>query len=295
MNKISYGASVLWKSFVKASVSTIDKKIKDDMIELSEKKSFLSDEVSQIKINSCSNNVRFICSRDNEITVELTGHVNSKLADNFILDTEINDKQLNISLRSKKTSHIGIIIDLSILKITAPKKHFDSIVIDTSSADLDIEDISASTVTLKSHSGDINAKRILVNHTFSIETSSGDIDMMNTKSNTLNINSSSGDIRAQHLSSKLTNAKTSSGDIKILTEKLNGKTTVDSNSGDVSIITEDQPESLKVDFKGSSGETNIKLQGLTYEKNKRNAVVGTIGSGEHELIVRTSSGDFSLK
>ncbi|MGM7682578.1 DUF4097 family beta strand repeat-containing protein [Cytobacillus sp. Hm23] len=294
MNKISYGASVLWKRFVKASVSTIDKKIKDDMVELSEKKSFLSDDIIRIKINSCSNNVRFICSHDNEITVELTGHVNSKLADNFILDTEINDKQLNISLRSKKTSHIGIIIDLSILKITVPHKHFDSIDIDTSSADADIEDISANTVTFISDSGDINANKIIVKDTLSVETSSGDIHIMNTKASKFNVRSSSGYINTRYVTAMFTNSKTSSGDIKLITNELKGTTTVDSNSGDISIITEVQPESLKVDFKGSSGEANIKLQGLTYEKNKRNAVVGTIGSGEHELIVRTSSGDFSL-
>jgi lia operon protein LiaG len=194
----------------------------------------------------------------------------------------------------KDTFHFGFVIMSLDLVIQVPEKEYESMILTSSSGDIRIKDVKAVEMETEISSGDIIVEGVTVASAYKLETSSGDIRVKDTKADTFDLHASSGDIILENLEGNI-NVETSSGDIEIENKAVNGNILAEASSGDVSITNQETPKSLSIDFKGSSGDGTVNLEGVSYEEKSEDTIIGKIGNGEYELKVRTTSGDFQLK
>ncbi|CAG9610798.1 DUF4097 family beta strand repeat-containing protein [Pseudoneobacillus rhizosphaerae] len=233
-------------------------------------------DISRVKIDLSSSDVTVHSSDTDEITVEMNGKISKKLKKKLKLDVQEKSKTLKIGLAGEDQIkfNIGVLIVDTNVEVFLPQKIYDSIQIDTSSGDILIQDLKAKETIFDTSSGDIIARNMYteVNR---FHSSSGEMELSNV----------TGDIQAE----------SSSGDMIIDYVNANGNLDAKTSSGDVSVTYRNEPNSLAIDFQGSSGEGEVSLKAVSYEEKSENSIRGVIGEGFYKLKVETSSGDFSLR
>ncbi|MFB6469479.1 DUF4097 family beta strand repeat-containing protein [Cytobacillus sp. Hz8] len=272
------------------------------------------DKIDSIDIDLSSSNVQVVPTKEKNITVELSGKVSKKLKNKYKLDVQEQGRTLKISIKGEDVIifNIGTSIMNMNVDVLLPEKVYRSLKVKTSSGSNGIENLQAENIILKSSSGDIEARGSVSKYQFSFKSSSGEVSSENNQANEFVLQASSGSINAInqqgkqstfHTSSGEINvsngigdlqADTSSGDIDINNDEVTGDLNASTSSGEVSVSYNENPNSLAVDFKGSSGEGNIGIKGLNYEEKSEHRIIGQLGSGEYKIQVRTSSGDFNL-
>jgi lia operon protein LiaG len=233
-------------------------------------------DISSIEINISSADLMLHPSGENEIIVEMNGKISKKLKKKLKLDVQESGNKLTIGLLGEEQIklNIGVLIVDTRVEVFLPQKIYDSLNIKTSSGDMEIQDFKAKETILK--------------------TSSGSLMIRDFHGKEHHFQSSSGEIILENVTGDIT-AESSSGDISIQLENETGDIDAKTSSGDVTIEYRDQPASLNLDFKGSSGDGEILIDGVKFEENSEHKIRGTIGSGDYKLNVRTSSGDFVLR
>lgn len=252
-------------------------------------------EIQQIEVGTSSTNIKMVPSKGDSIKVKLTGKVSERLKDKYkLVVTEEGDK-VNIDVKNQDLYfYVGFsFIELN-LEIEVPEKEYQSLVVESSSGDIDISQLNVEEFSTEASSGDITIDQISVSTNNKMEASSGTIHVKNSSASVFNLGASSGDIILQNVDGHV-EAETSSGSIELNNKQVTGNINALASSGDVIVQFDESPRSLAVDFRGSSGEGVIELEGFSYEDKSENIINGKIGSGEYELKVRTSSGDFQLK
>jgi lia operon protein LiaG len=233
-------------------------------------------DISRVEIDLSSSDVTVNSSDSDEITVELNGKISKKLKKKLKLDVQEKGQTLKIGLTGEDQIifNIGVLIVDTNVEVFIPQKIYDSIKIDTSSGDILIQDLKAKETIFETSSGDIIASN-LYTEVNRFHSSSGEMELSNV----------TGDIEAE----------SSSGDMIIDYLNANGNLDAKTSSGDVNVTYQDVPNSLAIDFQGSSGEGDVSLDGVNFEEKTENAIKGMIGSGHFKLKVVTSSGDFTLR
>jgi lia operon protein LiaG len=233
-------------------------------------------DISRVEIDLSSSDVTINPSDTDEITVEMYGKISKKLKKKLKLDVQERGQTLKIGLAGEDQIkfNIGVLIVDTNVEVILPQKIYDSIKIDTSSGDILIQDLKAKETIFETSSGDITARN-LYTEVNRLHSSSGEMELSNV----------TGDIEAE----------SSSGDMVIDYVNANGNLDAKTSSGDVSVTYQNEPNSLAIDFHGSSGEGEVSLEGVSYDEKSENAISGVIGSGLYKLKVVTSSGDFSLR
>lgn len=252
-------------------------------------------EIQQIEVGTSSTNIKMVPSKGDSIKVKLTGKVSERLKDKYkLVVTEEGDK-VNIDVKNQDLYfYVGFsFIELN-LKIEVPETEYHSLVVESSSGDIDISQLKVEEFSTEASSGDITIDQISVSTNNKMEASSGTIHVKNSSASVFNLGASSGDIILQNVDGHV-EAETSSGSIELNNKQVTGNINALASSGDVIVQFDESPKSLAVDFTGNSGEGVIELEGFSYEDKSENIINGKIGSGEYELKVRTSSGDFQLK
>lgn len=233
-------------------------------------------DISRVEIELSSSDVTVNSSDSDEITVEMTGKISKKLEKKLKLDVQEKDQNLKIGLTGEDQIkfNIGVLIVDTHVDVYLPAKMYDSIKIDISSGDILIQDLKAKETLFDTSSGDIVARN-LYTEVNRFHSSSGEMELSNV----------TGDIEAE----------SSSGDMIIDYVNANGNLDAKTSSGDVTVTYQNEPNSLAIDFEGSSGEGEVSLKAVSYEEKSENTIRGVIGSGFFNLKVETSSGDFSLR
>ncbi|PGT82432.1 MULTISPECIES: DUF4097 family beta strand repeat-containing protein [Bacillaceae] len=252
-------------------------------------------EIQQIEVGTSSTNIKMVPSKGDSIEVKLTGKVSEKLKDKYkLVITEEGDK-VNIHVKNQDLYfYVGFsFIELN-LEIEVPEKDYQSLVVESSSGDIDISQLKVEEFSAEASSGDITIDQMSVSTNNKMEASSGTINVKNSSAKAFDVGASSGDIILRNVDGHV-EAETSSGSIEMNNKQVTGNINAVASSGDVIIGFDESPKSLSVDFRGSSGDGIIELEGFSYEDKSENSINGKIGSGEYELKVRTSSGDFQLK
>ena len=304
------------------------------MIELYEVKKIEAAEIRKIKVSATSTDIFISPSDVEDITVELKGQVNKRLAEAFYLDVKQNKETANISVTRKNRSSFifGFIIDRSRIDVTVPSKWYENIDVQTSSGSIEGKDLTSNVLTIGASSGSIKLKKAKVKTECSLEASSGSIQVSALQSpSNISIQTSSGSIRAQdietqselrmkassgsldarNLSAEDLSLMTSSG--SILARDVQGNLNAEASSGSIRVTNDevkgqwklrtssgsvavqlDHPESLSIKFNGNSGHGKIAIDGVEYQAKSEHSFIGKIGGGENKLTVRTSSGSFRL-
>ena len=285
-------------------------------VPIQETKIVKNDQIKRIVVAQTSTDVHVVPSNGQNISVELKGKVSKKFKDKYNLDVIEEGEEVKISVNREDINWItsfGIsIIDVD-LEVQLPEKLYESITIDHSSGDMNISGIKAKVISLNVNSGDIAVEKSEAEKQFSIHSSSGDLNLKNLSAEQLQVDVKSGDTEIEHVEAKTSTLSSMSGDVKltdvlgildvdvtsgdteIMNEVLTGNMTVQSTSGDVDIQFTKKPDSLALDYRGSSGDGNVHLEGMLYEEKSDNLIKGKIGDGGHLLEVRTNSGDFNLR
>ncbi|UHA60698.1 DUF4097 domain-containing protein [Metabacillus litoralis] len=252
-------------------------------------------EIQQIEVGTSSTNIKMVPSKGDSIKVKLTGKVSEKLKDKYKLVVTEEGDTVNIDVENQDLYfYVGFsFIELN-LEIEVPEKEYQSLVVESSSGDIDISQLKVEEFRTEASSGDITIDQISVSTNNKMEASSGTIHVKNSSASVFDLGASSGDIILQNVDGHV-EAETSSGSIELNNKQVTGNINALASSGDVIVQFDESPKSLAVDFTGSSGEGVIELEGFSYEDKSENIINGKIGSGEYELKVRTSSGDFQLK
>jgi lia operon protein LiaG len=302
------------------------------MVELHEFREVPASEIKRLKVTTGSTNVELTPTSQENVILELKGQVSKKLEDAYQLNMSQSTDMLDVSISKRKSFVLfGFTIDRSKLNVRVPEKWFETLTVQTSSGDVEAEGLTANAINFRASSGELRVKRTETKAGLSLEassgeirveqlktpaaiaiqTSSGEIDAREMEASSINVRANSGDIDVRSVVASKVSIRTSSGEIKV--RELEGNLTAEASSGDIEITNRDikgewnlsassgdvtvkldNPESVSVTFNGGSGDGKVKIKDMEYQLRTDHALVGKIGSGEHKLNVRTSSGSFRL-
>ncbi|MFJ7953856.1 DUF4097 family beta strand repeat-containing protein [Lysinibacillus sp. NPDC096418] len=267
------------------------------MVSVLEEEEFKVDGIEMLNFQTTAADIEIKSSSSDHIAVKLEGKIKKKLKDKFRVKIDEDGVQLKVSYLSNDNSlgiQLGSERDMT-LRVTLPERTYKALSVHTTSGNIEAVSVSAGNINLKSASGNQDIKKFTSEDTLSIQSTSGDIELERNMMNNFSIGSTSGSVKIEELVSRSGKITTKSGDVKVLIEEMINSLDVITTSGDVRTTFKDNPESLKIDFQGDSGEPDIKLKNIMYEDKSENSAIGLIGDGIKILNVKTTSGDFTAE
>ena len=197
------------------------------------------------------NNTYVKISKYDGDTIQLTERTEKKLNDDEKLKYTIENNQLTIDDNSKMSyGFLYMMKTPKILEMKIPNtKDFERIDVNTSSADIYINDLKSNKFTINTSSGYVSTENTTFNNC-NIRSTSGDISInSSTVDNFCDINSTSGEIKCNNLKTEKLETKTTSGDITFKNAQQND-CYIKSISGEISF----NGDSKTVSFNSTSGD-----------------------------------------
>lgn len=234
---------------------------------IAEEKTESIDGVNSLDISSSFVDIEINTEDRADIYIKYSGRIKSNVLPKLV--TRKSGSNLIIKLDSGNSHSVSY--SNAKLEISIPsslKADFD---ISGSSADLVIENI--------------------ISDNFEVSTSSGNIGLSNIKADEIELTSSSGNIKCQDIMGDV-KANSSSGDMSFNLNESTGRFDISSSSGDINIQYNNQAN-YNGRFNTSSGDL-INNGPMSINKANRSSYEFSLGDGEKELKINTSSGDFSL-
>ncbi|MCQ6562467.1 DUF4097 family beta strand repeat-containing protein [Paenibacillus mendelii] len=267
--------------------------------------------VERIRIENDSADITIVPSASDQIKAELSGNVSQK----FIDDVKLSLKKEGDQVTIRTESHTGFTIGINILnlklKVELPEREYRELVLDSSSGEIQVQDMLAQTFEIEAESGDISLEE-LTGDQMSVKTSSGDIMLGKLTGKEINVHASSGDIKLEKATADELTIDVSSGDIKLkdadaklLVDTSSGEIvvsqaaithpmTLSTGSGDVVIHTDRQPESAQIRYNSGSGDLVNSWKDHKSSTDGDDYETITFGDGSVIVSVETGSGDLLL-
>ncbi|MBS4214606.1 DUF4097 family beta strand repeat-containing protein [Neobacillus rhizophilus] len=283
-------------------------------VDVHEKKDVSAKDISNIIIDSPTVDVKVQPTSGNKIEADFSGKVGKKSKDLYKLDIDEDGDTVTITMEKENKFQFMMFNFTKVsLNVKVPEKVYHSIEIAAASADISLDKMEAKKLAIETQSGDIDVRDAAIEDTLTLKASSGDIIAKDNRANRLSIESSSGDIRindheakevelftssgdivSDYLVSENIKMNTSSGDIFVKTKEMKGNVALESSSGDIDVSFTNPANSMKVDYKSSSGDGTANIDKMNYSEKSEHRIVGQIGDGNLKLTARTSSGDFKV-
>jgi lia operon protein LiaG len=254
--------------------------------------------IGEIEIRTSSTDVYVAASEGDTVVMHLHGTVYTGQVDVVpALSVEQSGEVLEISTERKEGRKwvLGFFSSDLILEIRVPQQYSGAVVVDTSSGEVEISDQVLSELSVETSSGDIRLNSIQA-ATILMESSSGDQTVEGLKAKHSKLISSSGEIRVKNLQGGA-KAESSSGDITLRYSEFAADLEVRSSSGDVGLYLTESAE-FRVEARASSGDIDCAFPVTLSEADgemRRNRLFGTVGEGAHQVMVKTSSGDITIR
>ncbi|PZD95458.1 hypothetical protein DNH61_13060 [Paenibacillus sambharensis] len=274
-----------------------------------------SAEIRSIVVNSGGTDIRVIRSREaGIIRINLEGEASARYLDDMELKAELSgDGTLEIKPVIGDNFVIGFSVLNLALTVQLPEQLWDEVEVSAGSGDIIVEDVHAArSLVINTGSGNIEADTVageIVNVStgsgdqelagvsgsrMNIEAGSGNVTVTSFEFQELGFSAGSGDVELVDGSARLT-GETGSGNIRYEADRLVAPARLDAGSGDVTVRLQEEPQSLLVNFKTSSGDRKIGFDGMQVSsQDEEGDITGSFGSGEIELHVETGSGNFHL-
>jgi len=267
-------------------------------VTVDEQETFSLEGIAELNVQTSSTDVLVGKSEGSSIEVYLHGTVHTSRSEAIpTLAVEQTGNLLQITTERENGQHfvLGFYSDDLVLEIGVPEQYRDRLVVRTSSGDVDIIDQNLSELSVDTSSGDIQLRSVQA-ATVSMESSSGDQEAENLQAEYSELTSTSGDVRVGDLTGGA-KVKSSSGKITLSYLEFNADLEVRSSSGDVKLFLTEAAR-FRLEARASSGDIScefpLTLAGASSEMS-RNAVVGMVGDGTHQIVVQTSSGDITIR
>lgn len=266
-------------------------------VKINEERTVEADRIDSLNIQTSSANVEIGSDTTKQIKVKLEGSINKKLKDQYHLKVEEMNGQLEIEYLSNENLvglKLGSEKDLHI-QIIVPEKVYRQLRMNTSSGNITVNNIFADKIELTTTSGNQTVEGTETRDAVAIKSTSGDVKLAHNTMNSFTVNSTSGYVETEGVTSKSGQIHTTSGGVTMKIKNIIEKVNVLTTSGDVEVDYEKNPESLRVEFRGDSGKSDIKLQDIMYKDKNKHLASGVIGKGTNQLKVKTTSGDFTVQ
>ncbi|WFA10233.1 DUF4097 family beta strand repeat-containing protein [Tissierella sp. Yu-01] len=231
------------------------------------------DNLDSIEISSSFVDVKVSSEVREDVQIKYYGKMKSNVLPK--LETKISGNNLIIRLDNNKNSYTVAESNV-VLEVFIPENYTGDFELNSSSADFYIDNIIATNFKLSTSSGNTTINKIRTNH--------------------INLNSSSGDILSKDVFGNV-QVQTSSGDMRLFLSKDTGNYRLDSSSGDIEIYY-DSFANYKGIYNTSSGDFEYDNSVNITKNIDDDKYEFSLGSGEKELKINTSSGDldiFSIK
>lgn len=219
-----------------------------------------------------SSDVNILPSDKDEISVRYYGKADKNSIENRSLQADLSQGTLDIRIHNKRTFSIGFTYVDQQMDVMIPQETIESLNINGASSDILLKSVQSEEVTF--------------------DLASGDVQLNNVESNLFNINTSSGSVEGENITGEM-RVETSSGDTNLHLDTIQSPLDISSSSGDVRIEVASEPTNMKLTYSSSSGEAEINFP-LQYDSLDRSNIQATIGSGDPEVTIRTSSGDLTF-
>ena len=241
--------------------------------QLKTNKSFGTEGVEKIVINTVSPNIKILPVEDKEIIIDFYGSITTNLGENSPkLIADIKNNILNISISYPKTFTLGL-FDISniFLDIYIPAQFTKEINATSVSGDINIENFNGTKIQLKTTSGNLGANSLKAMG-IQADSISGNINFEKVEGN-LKISTVSGDVSAE--------VTLLEDDILIKTISGEAKLTLPSSS------------SFVFDLESISGDMKNNFDSKIKSASER-SMQGSVGNGENAIKITTVSGGITI-
>lgn len=183
-------------------------------------KTFSSQEVREIFVESNVSDVTFLPSADQDVQVKWEGKIRSEVSSE--IDINLEDGRLTVDLKGDSFfKFFQFPWNNYSIKVYVPEDILEKLVIDSSVGDIRIEDLGAKELHVK--------------------TDVSDVELKGVRAEKLQVSSSVGDIRIEDSHGKL-EADNDVGNIRIRARAITGDMNVKTNVGDIILETSDSEE-----------------------------------------------------
>lgn len=269
--------SIIFVSFlISAVLFYITGGIKSSLItseQLKTNKSFGTEGVEKIVINTVSPNIKILPADGKDIIVDFYGSITTNLGDNSPkLIADIKNNILNISISYPKTFTLGL-FDISniFLDIYIPAQFTKEINATSVSGDINIENFNGSKIQLKTTSGNLSA--------ISLKTMEIQADSI---SGNVNFEKVEGNLKISTVSGEVIAGLTSLAD-DILIKTISGEVKLAAPSS----------SSFVFDLESISGDMKNNFDSKTNFESER-SMQGSVGNGANTIKITTVSGEITL-
>ncbi len=272
-----------------------------------------ADAVKEITVKGSSMDVEIVRGSGADIRVALEGRASAKFIDDIDLEVLTEGGELTIQPKMPRGFSIGINIVNVTLRVELPERQWERIRVDVGSGNIALSDVQADTLALDAGSGNIEAERIAgtsvslhsgsgnqrLSHVkatdaIQLDMGSGNAELDTFEAASLTFEASSGNVKLLDGSAKIT-GNVGSGNIRYEAARLTQDMRLKAGSGNVRIELDEEPSSLKVEFRTGSGDSDIDWGGIKYDIKEEGDVSGQFGDGAVMLEVTTGSGNIDFE
>ncbi|MFJ8063047.1 DUF4097 family beta strand repeat-containing protein [Psychrobacillus sp. NPDC096426] len=268
-----------------------------EKVSVAEEREIEVNDKSLVTVQSNSADIKIIPTSTDKVIVTLKGVISKELEEQYQLNIVENKDKLDIRYLRKDDS-LGITSGMEkdvCLTVSLPQKVYNELIIQSVSGDIKAEKFKAENLELESISGDVTLQEFQSEGFVSIQSTSGEVILEQNEINQYSIQTSSGRVDLNAVTSLDGLIKTKSGKVTVTSKTINNTLDITTTSGDISTIFEENPESITLNYKGTSGKPNINLEGIVYKSKDEHSIVGIIGDGDKKITVESTSGDFTAK
>ncbi|MCF7944537.1 MAG: DUF4097 domain-containing protein [Spirochaetia bacterium] len=198
------------------------------------------------------------------------------------IDIEVMEKRGSFLFNNLRTHDLQ-------LNLTLPESFHGSLTAESVSGNLQLGLLDLDSLKMETVSGTISAPDIISDHLV-IKTISSDLRIDTIHAANTDISTTSGDIHLGNLSAGAVQVKSVSGNLSVTTqEELQKDMTLKSVSGDILLQLPVQ-SSINLRCNSVSGDCTTRLP-LENRSSSDNSLSGTLGSGQHTVSLKTTSGN----
>ncbi len=232
-----------------------------------------ANDIDDIELDLSSEDLNINISKENKISLRYYGEISgTNIKPEDYIDISVRSEKLIIKRRSNVDFSIFKTYNMN-LDLNIPEKMFNSVDIDISSGDTNIELLNAKSFEMDSSSGSSNIKTLLT-ETSSLDSSSGDITVLDF----------AGELEAE----------ASSGNISIsISEYRDYTIDLEASSGSVTLSLP-KGSSFNIDADVSSGDIKIDFPVTVSGSMSEDRIKGSVGEGTGDIKIETSSGNINI-
>ncbi|HLR02215.1 MAG TPA: DUF4097 family beta strand repeat-containing protein [Virgibacillus sp.] len=236
-----------------------------DEMSVSKQKSFASEDIDWIDVNSSNMKVNVVSSESEDLTVELNGTESSRSHHDFAWD--VDDRTLRIDVKDKNWHLFDFdsFLNSVTFTIAIPDEQFERLHVNSDNGYITVKGVEMNEMSLEADNGKIEGEDLKTSN-FHVQASNGKLDLTNIDGNVT--------------------AKTNNGKINMRTHHLEKSIDLETNNGTITIHSEQEPEN--VTFLTSVNNGKVDLFGGKYNDSE------VVGNGDHVVKLTANNGKIKV-